>query len=293
VHGAGTKAYFSGDQGPLKNGEGKTIGLFGIAHDITERRRADADLHFVLHEAGDAIWIIDANGNFLYANPSACRLTGHNIDDLKQLHYEDLLPSEDRGQLPEHFSRLYEQKYVRHEWQLLRKDRQVITVELTTARLQDGRFMAFGRDRSEQKRAELALKEREQRLARVIEGSDQGYWEWDLRSNDFTVSARWEQMLGYEPGEMDVRFEKWGELVQRMIWPTPWPQSGVICKGIPATRGRNTLPGQKWRVALDPLQGTGGGVGQERKSVNHVRHPYRYYRAQAAGNRPAGGGRSL
>lgn len=210
----GQKHIFLVTKGPLKNGEGKTIGLFGIAHDITERRRADADLHFVLHEAGDAIWIIDADGNFLYANPSACRLTGHNIDDLKQLHYEDLLPSEDRGQLPEHFSRLYEQKYVRHEWQLLRKDRQVITVELTTARLQDGRFMAFGRDRSEQKRAELALKEREQRLARVIEGSDQGYWEWDLRSNDFTVSARWEQMLGYEPGEMDVRFEKWGELVQ-------------------------------------------------------------------------------
>lgn len=210
----GRRFHFLVTKGPVRSPAGDTIGLFGIAHDITERRRMDADLRFVLNEAGDAIWITDAQGIFLFANPSACRLTGHDLASLKALPFARLLAPEHQDELAEHLQQLREQKYVRKEWQLLRADRQVITVELTTARMQDGRFMAVGRDRSEQKRAELALKEREQRLARVIEGSDQGYWEWDLRSNLFTVSPRWESMLGYAPGEMDVRFEKWPEIVQ-------------------------------------------------------------------------------
>ena len=34
---------------------------------------------------------------------------------------------------------------------------------------------------------------------RVLEGSDQGYWDWNLKTNDFRVSARFETMLGYAP----------------------------------------------------------------------------------------------
>ena len=57
------------------------------------------------------------------------------------------------------------------------------------------------------------LKESEQQLSRVLEGSDQGYWVWNLKTNDFQVSARWETMLGYAPGEMRVDTAHWPELV--------------------------------------------------------------------------------
>jgi PAS domain-containing protein len=53
----------------------------GTLSDITERRRLDDDLHLVLNEAGDAIWIADENGHYLFANPSACRMTGHRNPD--------------------------------------------------------------------------------------------------------------------------------------------------------------------------------------------------------------------
>ena len=73
--------------------------------------------------------------------------------------------------------------------------------------------MAFGRDRTEQILAMQQLAENEQKLERVIEGSDQGYWDWNLQTNQFQVSARWETMLGYEPGEMDVSLEHWPDIV--------------------------------------------------------------------------------
>ncbi len=46
-------------------------------------------------------------------------------------------------------------------------------------------------------------------LQRVLEGSEQGFWEWDLHSGRIQVSARFETMLGYSPGEMDLRTDTW------------------------------------------------------------------------------------
>ena len=53
----------------------------------------------------------------------------------------------------------------------------------------------------------------EQQLSRVLEGADQGYWDWNLKTDAFHVSARWEGMLGYAAGEMRVDTAHWPELV--------------------------------------------------------------------------------
>ena len=49
----------------------------------------------------------------------------------------------------------------------------------------------------------------EEQYARVLEGSDQGFWDWDLVRQEFKVSPRFETMLGYEPGEMHLSPENW------------------------------------------------------------------------------------
>ncbi len=75
--------------------------------------------------------------------------------------------------------------------------------------------LADNEARLEQRVAERTrqLHDNERELARVLEGSDQGYWTWDLPSNVFRVSARWETMLGHAPGEMNVAIDNWPELV--------------------------------------------------------------------------------
>ncbi len=47
-----------------------------------------------------------------------------------------------------------------------------------------------------------ALRESEERLILVLEGSDDGFWDWDLKTNRFTRSERWATMLGYTPAEI-------------------------------------------------------------------------------------------
>jgi diguanylate cyclase (GGDEF)-like protein/PAS domain S-box-containing protein len=74
-------------------------------------------------------------------------------------------------------------------------------------------YYVLGTDISERQRAESALRESEQSLARVLEGANQGYWDWNLQTNSFQVSARWETMLGYNSGEMEKDPASWSQLV--------------------------------------------------------------------------------
>jgi PAS domain S-box-containing protein len=55
---------------------------------------------------------------------------------------------------------------------------------------------------SEVKRQAEALRRSEEQLSLVLEGSQDGFWDWDLRTGTLTRSARWAGMLGYQRDEI-------------------------------------------------------------------------------------------
>jgi PAS domain S-box-containing protein len=57
-----------------------------------------------------------------------------------------------------------------------------------------------------------ALKEREERLALVIQGTNDGIWDWNLETNEVYFSPRWKAMLGYADHEIANRFDEWRRL---------------------------------------------------------------------------------
>jgi PAS domain S-box-containing protein len=57
------------------------------------------------------------------------------------------------------------------------------------------------------------LREREERLALVMQGTNDGIWDWNLETNEVYFSPRWKAMLGYEEEEIPHRFETWRGLV--------------------------------------------------------------------------------
>ena len=108
--------------------------------------------------------------------------------------------------------------------ELLRDDgsRTWITARGRAVRGEDGavaRLVGTVQDIGARKQAEQALAQREAQLSRVLEGSDLGYWDWNLQTDEFQVSARWETMLGYEPGEMQVSTDQW----PRHVHPDDFP----------------------------------------------------------------------
>jgi diguanylate cyclase (GGDEF)-like protein/PAS domain S-box-containing protein len=70
-------------------------------------------------------------------------------------------------------------------------------------------LFAIIHDVTERNQIAAALQESEARYGRVVDGTDEGYWEWNLVTQAVTVSARFEAMLGYTPGEWVRSHENW------------------------------------------------------------------------------------
>ena len=59
------------------------------------------------------------------------------------------------------------------------------------------RIAGIAEDITEQKEKEESLKLSEERLAMVLEGSEQGFWDWNIETGTVNRNERWAQILGY------------------------------------------------------------------------------------------------
>jgi PAS domain S-box-containing protein len=65
----------------------------------------------------------------------------------------------------------------------------------------------------ERRRVEERLRASEERFELAVRGSEDGIWDWDLRTGAVYYSPRWKAMLGYADDEVDHRIEEWRRLV--------------------------------------------------------------------------------
>lgn len=171
----------------------------------------------LLRAASDGIHVVDGNGQVLEVSDSFCKLLGYERRELLKMHIAQWDTQWQSEALQELFNQIgASQSALVFETRYRRRDGRIIDVEISAVAAElDGRnvLYASARDITPRKQAESALRESERQLRRVIEGSHQGFWDWNLLTNAFTVSARLETILGYEPGEMDPSVDNWHRYV--------------------------------------------------------------------------------
>jgi PAS domain S-box-containing protein len=69
-------------------------------------------------------------------------------------------------------------------------------------------------DVTDRKQAEEALRREEERYKLALSATRDGFWDWNLKTNEVYYSPRYYTMLGYEPGEFDASVDSWEELVE-------------------------------------------------------------------------------
>ena len=224
----GENLVFMVTKGPVLDKRGAVIGLFGISRDITHQQQAqdalkasEAALRHAQRLAKVGNWEWDLQSGLPLWSEEIYRILG--LDPQRPAAgYAEM-----QGYFtPESWQRLAPlvtlcretgQSY-QCDAEIIRDDGEHRWITSRGEAFTDpqGRITyLYGtmQDITEAKLLALRLLEREQQLARVIEGSDQGYWEWNLQSNEFVVSSRWQTMLGYEPGELDVQPDNWSAIV--------------------------------------------------------------------------------
>ena len=183
---------------PWSEADGQIGGIMVTIEDITLRKLAQSDLHAVLEESVDAIWITDSSGRFVFANPAASRLTGREIEALKATRFMDTVCEAVSGEFLEHLTQLKSKQFVRREWLLRRGDDTLISVELTIGRLSDGRYLAFGRDLTESKRSDSELR----KLFQAVEQNPESIIITNLQSEIEYVNQALLDKTGYTREEI-------------------------------------------------------------------------------------------
>ncbi|MBA2276487.1 MAG: PAS domain S-box protein [Chloroflexia bacterium] len=199
---------------PIHNAAGTLIGTSSIYRDITERKRAaeairesEAQKAAIVALSLDCIVAIDGEGRITEFNPAAEQTFGYGRADVlgKELA-ETIIPLSERGRHRRGLARFLatgEGPLLNRRFEVtaMRADRTEFPVELaiTPVSLHGApAFCGYLRDITEQKRAEMALRQSRQSYQDLVHAIDSIVWEADAATVRFSfVSAQAERLLGY------------------------------------------------------------------------------------------------
>ena len=148
---------------PMRDADGNVIGVLGIGHDITERKRAGREmslLNFAMNNVHEAAFLIDENARCLYANDEACRQLEYDREELLKLTISDIDPNFPAGCWPSHWQDLKERRSLIFEGHHRTKSGCIIPVEISANYIEyddTGYNLALVRDITGRRRVEAEL----------------------------------------------------------------------------------------------------------------------------------------
>ncbi len=72
---------------------------------------------------------------------------------------------------------------------------------------------AAAREVTDKIKTEKALSEEKERYELAMKGSNDGFWDWNILTNDQYMSSRWKLQLGYRDDEISNKFSSYEELI--------------------------------------------------------------------------------
>ena len=194
----------------VRDETGQVVRSVGMVQDITDRRRAQEAVRrserryrTLFDSSLDGIAASDLDGNVLDCNQAYLDLTGHSLEEMRQLRYQDLTPETWREVDAVHVKQALERGYSEiYEKERIRKDGTVFPISIRIWARKDEQGDPIGlwgivRDISERKEAENAL----QRQIEAVEASIDGIAILNAREEYVHVNQAHAQIYGYDDPE--------------------------------------------------------------------------------------------
>ncbi len=202
---------------PIRDAQDHLKGFVMTGDDITERERqahalatGEERMRALLGSAPDAVVVIDLQGQIQLVNQATERMFGYGWSELVGQNVRLLMPPSATGPHDEHLRQFVQSGQARiigtgREVEGQHRDGHALQLHLTVseALLPEGRvFIGFMRDTSEQRKAQQALVEREQRYRALMDTAMDGVFICDLEGRFLEVNDAYVQRSGYAREEL-------------------------------------------------------------------------------------------
>jgi diguanylate cyclase (GGDEF)-like protein/PAS domain S-box-containing protein len=179
--------------------------------------QATVIIETTLDNMGQGILMVDRDGNILVMNNQLIKYLNVSPEETKAIRTFDDFVEISKAGISNDSMEIWQRSLVAP-----RNDR-FATYEVTNVRdqsfeihvtpLDNGGFVRTSTDITERSRAEEALKKSEEQLRLVMSVTNDGWYDWDLQTNNVYFDPRYYMMAGYEPNEFPGTYEEWAKRV--------------------------------------------------------------------------------
>ncbi|MDD2706488.1 MAG: PAS domain S-box protein [Verrucomicrobiae bacterium] len=165
------------------------------------------------------ILVQDNTGCILRVNPHFEEISGYRADELKGNNWLDiLLPAAERKRAKVIFEQVKNSAANGGTQPIVTKQGQTLMVEwfsrpLKSAGGESIGILSIGYDVTQRLRIDKQLWESKERLQLVIDGSTDGFWDYDIPHGHITHSKRYASFLGYDATEAPPTRQGWENLI--------------------------------------------------------------------------------
>ncbi len=203
---------------------GKPVGIMLVSRDITERKKMEGILResekryrMIVENMHDTIWTMDMDLHYTYQSPSEIRVTGYTPEEIMHIPIDKMLTPESFAQVSQMFAQELEKEFSGEpvdptrsrtiELEMHHKKGHTIWQEISASfnRDENGKpveIMLVGRDITERKKMEEALKESEKRYRMIVENMQDTISILDMNLNYVYQSPSEIRITGYTPEEI-------------------------------------------------------------------------------------------
>lgn len=199
---------------PLRDLEGKIVGIMGCYEDITRERAAaqalresEQNYRALIEGASELILVVHENGEILLGNPPAAKLLGHTPESIVGKHLNEVIGPE-RGAERLRLFRLAIERQQEFRGEIVEsiiEDNRFYASSVQPLKNRAGKYdrvLIIAYDITEQKQSEEAVRESEARYRLLADNVTDVIWVLDLKLRLQYVSPSVELLVGYKSDEI-------------------------------------------------------------------------------------------
>ena len=205
---------------------------------IAEERASMERFHAYFDHSIVGLAITSLERGWIEVNDALCRTLGYTRDELARMTWTELTYPEDLAPDLAQFNRMLagEINSYAMDKRFIHKDGHLVHTRLAVSHVRkpDGSLdyvVAMVEDISDRKRSELALESSEKQLRFVLEGSELGFWDWDIAAGKVDRNERWAVMLGYTHSEIQHTVMQWTDFIHPEDRERAWDSIKAVIEG--------------------------------------------------------------